>query len=60
MKKHYFIKDVAKILGVSGRTLLNWEKAGKIPQAKRDPMSNYRYYRKEDIDKLKRITNRPL
>ncbi|MCB9800475.1 MAG: MerR family transcriptional regulator [Candidatus Omnitrophica bacterium] len=60
MKKHYSIKDVAKILGVSTRTLLNWENAKKIPQAKRDPMNNYRYYSEQDINKLKKITRRPL
>ena len=60
MKKNYSLRDVSKILGVSKRTLMNWEKAGKIPHAGRDPMNNYRYYKTADIEKLKKITGRPL
>ena len=59
-KGRYTRKEMAKILGVSDKTMINWEKAGKIPKPKRDPMSNYRYYLKEDIKKLKKITGRPL
>ena len=53
-------RETARILGVSDKTLINWEKAGKIPKPKRDPMSNYRFYTKKDIEKLKKITGRPL
>lgn len=51
-------QEVAGILGVTRRTLYNWEKTGKIPGAKRDPMSNYRVYSEKDLRKLKKITNR--
>ena len=51
-------KQVADILKIYKRTLFNWEEAGKIPKAKRDPMNNYRYYTKEDINRLKIITKR--
>ena len=51
-------QQVANILGIYKRTLFNWEAAGKIPKAKRDPMNNYRYYTKEDIALLKKITKR--
>jgi len=54
----YPAQKAANLLGVYKRTLFNWEKAGKIPQAKRDPMNNYRYYTKEDIALLKKITKR--
>ena len=60
MKSYHSIKDVAKALDVNARTLMNWERAKKIPKAKRDPMNNYRYYSDEDIKKLKKITGRPL
>ncbi len=59
-KRRYSRRETAKILGVSDKTLINWEKAGKIPKPKRDPMSNYRYYKKKDIERLKKITGRPL
>ena len=60
MKQHerHSFKDLAKILGVTTRTILNWEKAKKIPKAKRDPMSRYRIYTEQDIQKLKKITGR--
>jgi DNA-binding transcriptional MerR regulator len=54
----YTSKQVADILKIYKRTLFNWEEDGKIPKAKRDPMNNYRYYTKEDIDRLKIITRR--
>ena len=60
MKKYYSISEVASILGVPMRTLQSWEKAGKVFKARRDPMSHYRLYTKEDIEKLKKITGRPL
>lgn len=57
-KKRYLMQDIAKTLGVNRRTILNWEKAGKIPKQKRDPMSMYRIYSEDDLRKLKKITGR--
>jgi len=54
----YTSQQAADILGIYKRTLLNWEAAGKIPKARRDPMNNYRYYTKEDVALLKKITKR--
>ncbi|HUD04204.1 MAG TPA: MerR family DNA-binding transcriptional regulator [Candidatus Paceibacterota bacterium] len=45
------IKQASTLLGVSALTLRNWDKNGKL-SAKRHPMSNYRIYLREDIDKL--------
>ena len=58
-KKRYLSQEVAAILGITRRTLYNWEKAGKIPKGKRDRMSNYRIYTEADIKKLKKLTGRP-
>lgn len=58
MKKRYKISDIEKFLNITRRTYYRWEKVGKVPKAKRDPMSNKRYWYKEDIEKLKRITRR--
>lgn len=55
MSKKLFAKDVMKILGVKRLTLFYWEKTGKIPQAKRTPMGNYRYWTQEDVDKIKKL-----
>jgi DNA-binding transcriptional MerR regulator len=54
----YSANKVAELLGVCKRTLFNWEAAGKIPKARRDPMNNYRYYLDEDIEELRKITKR--
>lgn len=59
-KRFYKVREVADILGITTRSLYNWERAGKIPKPRRDPMSNYRLYTKEDLQKLKKITGRPL
>jgi len=56
--RRYTAQNVAKILGINKRTLFNWEAAGKIPKAQRDPMNNYRYYIDKDIKMLRTITKR--
>jgi len=45
------IKDAAKMLGVTPLTLRNWDKNGKLPTT-RHPMSNYRIYKSENLEKL--------
>ena len=50
------ITDAAKFLGVSGNTLINWEKEGKI-KVYRHPINNYRYYKKEDLEKILKAFN---
>ncbi len=50
-KKFVLIKDAAKMLGASKLTLRNWDKSGKL-QALRHPISNYRVYRMEDLEKI--------
>ena len=51
MKKYYTIKEAAELLSVTPLTLRNWDKAGKLA-ASRNPINNYRVYRKEDIEEL--------
>ncbi|MDP3041759.1 MAG: MerR family transcriptional regulator [Candidatus Omnitrophota bacterium] len=58
-QQRFFSQEVAAILGITRRTLYNWEKAGKIPKTKRDKMSNYRIYTEADIKKLEKLTGRP-
>ena len=45
------IKEAAEILGVTGNTLRNWEKTGKI-KVYRWPHNNYRLYKKEDLEAI--------
>ena len=58
MESRYLIEDIERMLKVSRKTYYNWEKAGKVPKAKRDPMSNFRYWTEEDLRKLKKISGR--
>ena len=46
------ITEVAEQLGVGVKTLLRWEKAGKIRKARRD-WRGWRVYEMEDINELK-------
>lgn len=49
MTKYYSIGQAAEQLGKSATTLRRWDESGKLP-AVREPSSNYRLYRKDDID----------
>ncbi len=46
------ITEVAGHLGVTPRTIMRWEKAGKIKRSKRD-WRGWRFFYKEDLDKIK-------
>lgn len=46
----YKPKDVAKILGVTQKTLINWEKSNKLV-AYRSP-TNRRFYKQDQIDEI--------
>ncbi len=48
-KKYLTIKEVSGLLGVTPLTLRNWDKSGKL-KAYRNPINNYRMYKKEEID----------
>jgi DNA-binding transcriptional MerR regulator len=53
-KKHngrLTITQAAKKVGVSPKTLLRWEKAGKTPKPKRD-WRGWRVYEEEDLCEL--------
>ena len=52
---YYTAQEVADILEINKMTLFNWERAGKIPRAKRHPINKWRIYTKEDIEKLKKL-----
>jgi DNA (cytosine-5)-methyltransferase 1 len=48
MEKYYSIAEVADLLSVSKETLRRWDRNGKL-KAVREPMSNYRVYRKDQL-----------
>lgn len=51
MKNYLSLSEAAELIGKSKETLRRWDKEG-ILNAVREPVSNYRVYRKTDIDDL--------
>ena len=51
IKDYYSLSEAAEVLGKSKETLRRWDRDGKLG-AVREPVSNYRVYRKEDINSL--------
>ncbi len=49
MKEYYTLSEVADLLSVSKETLRRWDKNGKLV-AVREPMSQYRVYKKEQLE----------
>ena len=47
------IKEAAEFLGISPNTIRNWHRDGKIP-VYRSPISNYRLFKKKDLERLLR------
>ena len=50
-KEYYSLNEVSEILGKSKETLRRWDREGKFP-AVREPISQYRIYKKEQINSL--------
>lgn len=48
MKDYYTLSELADLLGKSKETLRRWDNSGKLT-AIRDPISNYRLYKKEQL-----------
>ena len=60
IKEHYTLSEVADLLGKSKETLRRWDNSGKLT-AVREPMSNYRVYKKEQLkifDELEFLFNK--
>ena len=54
-KRYYSAGEVVRMLGICRKTLYNWEVTSKVPKAKRESFSNYRYYSAQDVDKIKKL-----
>ncbi len=51
MSEYYSLSETAELVGKSKETLRRWDREG-ILSAVREPVSNYRVYRKEDVQTL--------
>lgn len=49
IKEHFSISEVAEILGKNTETIRRWDNEDKL-KAVREPMSNYRVYKKEQLE----------
>lgn len=52
MKQRFTITEVADMLGISPKTLVRWEKVGKIRRSKRD-WRGWRIYEDADVQQIK-------
>ena len=52
-RKYISIKEAASMLGVTPLTLRNWDKKGTLT-AYRNPVNNYRVYRRDQIELFQR------
>lgn len=52
IKKRMTITEMAKILGISPKTIIRWEKTGKIKKSKRD-WRRWRVYDEDDFLQIK-------
>lgn len=59
LNEYLSIKEAADILGVNPATLRSWEKAGKL-KTYRNPINNYRMYKREDLEKFLNNINKQL
>ena len=50
------ITELAEKVGVTPKTIIRWEKAGKIRKPKRD-WKGWRIYLQEDLDHIQRIVS---
>jgi len=51
MSEYLSLSEVSKLIGKSKETLRRWDREGKL-SAVREPMSNYRVYRRDDVETL--------
>ncbi len=55
-KERLTITEVAEKVGVTVKTLIRWEKAGRIRKAKRD-WKGWRSYTEEELTDIEKIIN---
>ncbi len=54
MEERLTITEVAKYVGVTPRTIMRWEKTGKIKRSRRD-WRGWRFYLKDDVEDIRKF-----
>ncbi len=47
--------EVAEIFGVTTQTLYNWLRNGKVPEPKRHPVTQYRLWTPQDVQRIRQF-----
>ena len=47
--------EVAELLGVTTQTLYNWLRKGRIPEPKRHPITSYRLWTPQDVQRIRQV-----
>ena len=53
MEPYLRSQEVADILGITKRTLMNWLRTQKIPEPERNQMNRYRRWTAQDVDRIR-------
>ncbi len=48
-------QEVADILGITKRTLMNWLRTQKIPEPERNQATRYRRWTAQDVERIRQI-----
>ena len=47
--------EVAGLFGVTTQTLYNWLRKGKVPEPKRNPVTGYRLWTPQDVQRIRQF-----
>ena len=48
-------QEVADVLGITKRTLMNWLKTQKIPEPERNQANHYRRWTAQDVERIRQF-----
>jgi len=46
-------QEVADVLGITKRTLMNWLRSQRIPEPERNPANRYRRWTAQDVERIR-------
>jgi DNA-binding transcriptional MerR regulator len=55
MEPYMRSQEVADVLGISKRTLMNWLRFRKIPEPERNQANRYRRWTPQDVERIRQI-----
>jgi DNA-binding transcriptional MerR regulator len=55
MEPYLRSQEVADVLGITKRTLMNWLRLEKIPEPERNQVNRYRRWTPQDVDRIRQI-----